>query len=160
MRTSSVVLALALAAAPLAGQQDSLHRATSRPVLVHYGKWLAAAGAAALTALGAQEHANSNREWSALLAVCRANNADCALAADGRYANPAAEQLYQASLSFDRRARARLLGAQAALLVAAGLFIADLRHRAEGPGNKPFAPLEVLGDVGASGARVGVRVSF
>jgi len=160
MRTSSLVLALTLAAARLAGQQDSLQRATSRPVLVHYGKWLAAAGAAALTALGAHEHASSNREWNALLAVCRANNADCALGADGRYTNPAAEQLYQSSLFFDRRARARLLGAQAALLVAAGLFIADLRHRSAGPGNVPFAPLELSADPSGHGALVGIRVTF
>jgi hypothetical protein len=171
MRSIGAVLTFALLVPPaLPAQVDSVGprlggrggapRDGHGSALVHYGKWVAAAGAATLIALGAHEHANSNREWSALLAICRANNADCALGPNGRYANPTAEQLYQSSLFFDRRARARLLGGQAALLVAAGLFIADLRHRGGGPGNVQFAPLEVLGDVGAGGARVGVRVSF
>jgi hypothetical protein len=128
--------------------------------VVHYGKWLVAAAAVTFTALGAHEHVNSNREWSQLLALCTANNADCALGSDGRYRNVAAEQLYQSSLAFDRRARARLLAGQASLLVAASLFILDLRHPGGGPGNIPFAPLEFSGDVRAGVARLGVRLPF
>lgn len=127
---------------------------------VHWGKWLVAGGAVAFTVMGAHEHASSNRDFRTLLSMCRANNADCLLGPDGRYVNPAAEQLYQSSIHFDRRARVRLLAGQATLLVAAGLFIADLAHHASGPGNKPFSPLEVGVDERTGGARVGVRLTF
>jgi len=135
-------------------------RATFQRVVVHYGKWLVAGGAVAFTVMGAHEHSSSNREFGALLSMCRADNTDCLLGPDGRYLNATAEQLYQSSIHFDRRARVRLLAGQATLLVAAGLFIADLAHHASGPGNKPFSPLEVSGDVRTGGARVGVRLTF
>ncbi len=127
---------------------------------VHWGKWLTAGAAAALTVMGAHEHESSNREFRRLLDLCRADNADCDLGPDGAYLNPAAEQLYQGSIYFDRRARTRLLAGQASLLLAAGLFIADLRRRTGGPGNKPLAPLQVAGDVRAGGVQVGVRWTF
>jgi hypothetical protein len=110
--------------------------------------------------MGSHEHENSNREFERLLAVCRADSVDCLLGPDGRYVDAASERLYQASIRHDRRARARLIAGQASLLVAAGLFVADLVHEADAPGNKPFAPLEVSGDAGANGARVGVRLTF
>ncbi len=128
--------------------------------LVHYGKWATAAAAVTLTALGAHEHSHSTREWDQLLAICRANNADCALGSDGRYLNPAAEALYQTSLHFDRRARARLLAGQASLLVTAGLFFADLRRRSSGPENIPLHPFRVSADPTGGGAHVGVRIAF
>ena len=159
IRPVGLVTALVLALAPRgSAQQDST--GSFRRAVVHYGKWLPVAVAVVFTAMGAHEHDNAQREFDRLLALCRADIADCALGSDGRYLNPAAEQLYQASVIFDRRARARLLAGQASLLVAAGLFIADLRQRSRGPGNIPFAPLQVLGDVWAGGARVGVRVTF
>ena len=127
---------------------------------VHWGKWLVAGGAVAFTVMGAHEHSSSNREFGALLSMCRADNTDCLLGPDGRYLNATAEQLYQSSIHFDRRARVRLLAGQATLLVAAGLFIADLAHHASGPGNKPLSPLDVSGDVRTGGARVGVRLTF
>jgi len=123
----------------------------------HYGKWLASAAALAFTAMGAHEHDNSNHVFGQLLDMCRADSAACRLAADGRYVNPAAEQLYQASIAYDRRAQVRLLAGQGSLLAAAGLFIADLRHHTSGPGN---IPLKVAVDPQTGGARVGVRWSF
>ena len=127
---------------------------------VHWGKWLAAGSAVAFSVMGAHEHSRSNGEFSQLLTLCRANNDDCLLGTDGTYLNPAAEQLYQTSIHFDRRARLRLLAGQATLLVAAGLFIADLTHQASGPENKPFAPLNVGLDRRTGGALVGVRLTF
>jgi len=126
---------------------------------VHWGKWLAAGSAVAFSVMGAHEHSRSNGEFSQLLTLCRANNDDCLLGTDGTYLNPAAEQLYQTSIHFDRRARLRLLAGQATLLVAAGLFIADLTHQASGPENKPFAPLKVGLDRRTGGALVGVRLT-
>src|SRR5439155_1221382 len=79
--------------------------------------------AVAFTVMGAHEHDNSNRVFSHLLDICRADDTACRLASDGRYVNPAAEQLYQASIAYDRRAHVRLLAGQGSLLAAAGLFI-------------------------------------
>jgi len=50
----------------------------------------------------------------------------CALGQDGRYLRSDAEQLYQRSRAFDRRANRWLLGAQAGLLATTALFIIDL----------------------------------
>ena len=124
---------------------------------VHWGKWLASGVAVAFTVMGAHEHDNSNRVFSQLLDMCRADDAACRLASDGRYVNPAAEQLYQASIAYDRRAHVRLLAGQGSLLAAAGMFIADLRHHTGGPGN---IPLRVTVDPRTGGAQVGVRWNF
>ncbi len=124
---------------------------------VHWGKWLAAGVAVAFTAMGAHEHENSNRVFGQLLDLCRADGAACLLGPDGRYANPAAERLYQSSIDYDRRAHVRLLAGQGSLLVAAGLFIADLRHHTSGPGN---IPLKAAVDPRTGSARVGVRWDF
>ena len=157
------MLALAVAA-PLTAQEVSpalhvRHAAWSR-VLVHYGKWAAAATAVTFTALGAHEHQNSNRVFSQLLDRCRANVVDCTLGPDGSYLDPASEQLYQTSIHFDRRARLRLLLGQASLLASAGLFLADLRHHANGPDNIPYRGLKLTVEPRIDGARVGVRVMF
>jgi len=165
-------LALLIPMRLAAQQRDSVSRPTSHVArqsrgtwnvgraTVHWGKWLAAGGAVAFTVMGAHEHAHSNREFNQLLALCRSDNANCLLGANGTYVDPTAEQLYQSSIHFDRRARLRLMAGQATLLVAAGLFIADLTRHAGGPVNKPFSPLEVSGDVRTRGARVGLRLRF
>jgi len=127
----------------LSGQRETFRRAT-----VHYGKWFTAAGAAALIVLAQQQHTNSQREWNALLDICRSAQDACALGADGRYIRSDAEQRYQRSRAFDRRANRWLLGAQASLLTTTALFIIDL-HPGEGPGNIPFPGHEL---------RVGVRL--
>jgi len=103
--------------------------------VVHYGKWLAAAAAIGFTVLGAQEHNKSNDVYSGLLDLCREDDSNCVLTTNGTYVDPTAEEMYQSSLSYDRRARARLIAGQAMLLLCAGLFVADLRHK--GPENIP-----------------------
>ena len=127
----------------LSGQRESFQR-----TVVHNGKWLTAASVAALIMFAEREHTNSRREWNALLDVCRSAQDACALGADGRYIRGDAEQLYQRSRAFDRRANRWLLGAQAGLLATTALFIIDL-HPGEGPDNIPFAPI-----------RVGLRMRF
>jgi len=114
----------------------------------HYGKWLTAAGVAALTIMGAAEHRQSNRDWNQLLTICHSAQDACATGPDGRYLRSDAEQLYQLSRQYDRRANHWLLGAQATLLVTTALFIIDL-HPA-GPGNIPF-PAQM---------QVGMRLAF
>jgi len=128
--------------------------------VAHYGKWATAATALTLTVLGAREHRRSADQWDQLLAICTGDHGDCVLGPDGRYENPTAEAYYQASVRYDRRARVRLLGGQAALLVSVGLFLLDMRHGTEGPDNIPLAPLEVMVDERSGGARVGLRLAF
>ena len=146
MMRSTVIVALLLAgAAPrfsaqardLSGQSESFGRA-----VVHNGKWLAAASVAALIMFAEREHNQSQRAWNALLDICRSAQDACTLAPDGTYVRSDAEQLYQRSRAYDRRANHWLLGAQASLLATTALFIIDL-HPGEGPGNIPFAPLQV-----------------
>jgi hypothetical protein len=119
------------------GQRESFQRA-----VVHNGKWLTAASVAALFVFAEREHSQSRREWNALLDICRSAQDACALGPDGRYVRSDAEQLYQRSRVFDRRANRWLLGAQASLLATTALFIIDL-HPGEGPDNIPLAPMLV-----------------
>ena len=146
MMRSMIVIAMMLSgAAPslsaqrrdLSGQRESFQRA-----VVHNGKWLTAASVAALIVFAEREHSQSRREWNALLDICRSAQDACALGQDGRYARSDAEQLYQRSRAFDRRANRWLLGAQASLLATTALFIIDL-HPGQGPENIPFAPMQL-----------------
>ena len=123
-------------------------RETFRRAVVHTGKWLTAASVAALIMFAEREHSQSRRAWNALLNICRSTQDACARGPDGRYVRDDAEQLYQRSRGFDRRANHWLLGAQATLLATTALFIIDL-HPGEGPGNIPFAPMQV-----------GLRIAF
>jgi hypothetical protein len=123
-------------------------RASFQRAVVHNGKWLTAASVAALIVFAQREHSQSRREWNALLDICRSAQDACALGPDGRYVRSDAEQLYQRSRAFDRRANRWLLGAQAGLLATTALFILDL-HPGQGPDNIPFAPMQV-----------GMRIAF
>lgn len=166
-RVACAALLLALCASrATAAQTASAHlqsdvaRGTWGHATVRYGKWLTAAGAVALTWMGAREHARSAAAWDDLLDLCRADNANCVLGANGRYLNAIAEAHYQTSLHFDRRARVRLLGGQGALLLSVGLFVIDLRRGKDGPENIPFPSLEVDGGPLGDGAWLGLRFAF
>lgn len=132
-------------------------RASLQQALVHNGKWLAAAGVAAFSVLGASEHRSSRREWNSLLTICRSADDACAVGADGRYLRADAEALYQRSRAYDRRANRWLVGAQAALIATAALFIIDL-HPGEGPENIPFPANRI--EVGRTGDGVGLGLRF
>jgi hypothetical protein len=167
MRASLVALTLAAALGAVAQTAPAQHPAASLPPppprrqgAVHYGKWLTAGAAAALTVLAAREHSSSRRAWDELLAICRSTDNACARGGDGRYVRADAEALYQRSVYYDRRANRRLLGAQGSLLATAALFILDLRGRTSGPGNIPFSPLEVGVEPATGAARVGLSFSF
>jgi len=134
---------LSAQARDLSGQRESFGRA-----VVHNGKWLTAASVAALIMFAEREHNRSQRAWNSLLDICRSAQDACTLAPDGRYVRSDAEQLYQRSRTYDRRANHWLLGAQASLLATTALFIIDL-HPGEGPDNIPLAPMQV-----------GVRIPF
>jgi hypothetical protein len=163
MRWTWIWLAAAVCAPGAVTAQDSTprrHDAAWRRGVAHYGKWLTAGAAAAFTGLAAREHGHSRRVWTQLLDICRAADDACARAPDGRYVRTDAEALYQRALSYDRRANRRLVGAQASLLVAAVLFILDVRP-GDGPENTPFAPLRVTVQPTSNGAAlVGLSLSF
>lgn len=157
MRSMIVIALLVCGAAPTlsgqSGQRESFRRA-----VVHNGKWLTVAGTVALTVFAAREHRQSRRNWDALLTICRSADAACAVGSDGRYLRSDAEQLYQRSRAYDRRANRWLLGAQASLLVTTALFIIDL-HPGQGPDNIPF-PGGLAVTPLRNGAGVGMRVAF
>jgi len=126
--------------------------------VVHYGKWLLAAGAVGFTILGEHEHRRSQHFWTQLLRMCQADNQSCALGDDGRYLNSQAEGLYERSVYYDHRARHRLIAGQLTLLGAAAMFIADLSGKVEKPGNIPFHGLRVAPV--RDGVQLGMRVAF
>jgi len=130
LRAAAALLVLALASRT-APAQDTLAQRSFTRGLVHYGKWATGAATVAFTVMAAQEHVRSNQASDA-----------------------------QQSAYHDRRARARILAAQTSLLATAALVLLDLRHQPGGPGNKPFAPLEVSSDAGTGGVLLGVRLAF
>lgn len=152
MRWTWIVLGVTLAAPATLNAQG---RAP-----VHYGKWLTAGAAIALTAMAAREHSRSGRAWDDLLALCRSAEHTCLVGLDGRYVTDEAEVLYQRSIRYDARANRRLVGAQASLLVTAALFIIDLSGRSDRPDNIPFSPLKVTLEPTRDGAAVGMRIAF
>jgi len=117
-------------------------RASFRRAVPHYGKWLTVLSGAALIVFAEREHDRSRRDWNGLLDICRSAQDACARGSDGRYIRSDAEQLYQRSRSFDRRANRWLLGAQASLVATTALFIIDL-HPRDGPGNIPYPPVKL-----------------
>jgi hypothetical protein len=148
--------ALALTIArPALGQQPSSHRSRVSPV-VHYGKWAAALAFAGFTALGALEHAQANDAYAGLQAFCRGGGS-CAIAPDGRYADPAAEGRYQQVVSSDRAARVWLMSGQVALGGAAALFVIDLLKSRE-PKNIPFQGLVIAPT--RTGTHIGWKLPF
>jgi len=146
--------------APLEAQAPPPAPRTSwRQPVVHHGKWLTAGATVAFVVLAQREHGSSQRDWERLLTICRSADDACTQGPDGRYLRADAEQFYQRSRVFDRRANRRILGAQISLLATAALFIMDLRRR-DGPENIPFSPLRVSLSPMAEGAAVEMRVAF
>ena len=131
---------------------------TFRGTLVHYGKWLTAAGAVALTYLAAEEHQQSRREWNSLLAICRSARDACEVGPNGTYQRGDAESLYQISRQHDKKANQWLFAAQAALFTTTALFIIDL-HPGQGPDNIPYPSQIRVGGVG-TGTGVELRLAF
>ena len=171
-RTLSVLLLAFGAPAALEAQQAAARRQDATPHeaswnvaswrrgTAHYGKWLTAASAIALTWMAAHEHARSTDAWDALSARCRTNHANCSIGPDGRYLSALSEEYYQRSLRHDRRARTRLLAGQGALLLTIAFFLLDRGHGDDVPDNIPFPSLDVSADPRVGGARVGWRWTF
>jgi hypothetical protein len=127
-----------------------------RPV-VKYGKWVLAAGAVTMNVLAAKAHDRGDEVFDELERRCLDNHTLCDLDDSGHYANAESEGLYQASLSYDRRARRWLIGGETALLGAAAMLVWELTGKSHRPNNIPFEP-EVTSLRNATG--VGLRMKF
>ena len=165
MRTGIAVLTLVLAAHAAAAQTaasaiDSTPRSAWARAAVHYGKWAAAAGAVAFTALAIEQHRHSNDAWNNLLAICNGNSQLCAVGPDGRYRNYQSEYYYQLAVYYDHRARWRLIAGQASLLAAVGLFVYDLKGQSPTPHNQPVHPVKLALSPTTDGATLSLRLSF
>jgi hypothetical protein len=144
--------------APLSAQDraDSLLGRPS-PFPVKYGKWVLLAASIGMGLKAASAHRDADRAFDRLDRHCINQPAGCAQDGSGRYLDPVAEDLYQSSLSHDRHARNWLIGGEAALVGAAGLFVWELTRPKSLPRNIPFEP-----QIRWTGreTRLGVRATF
>jgi hypothetical protein len=150
--------ALLLGQAPLAAQQpaDSLFARRS-PALVKYGKWVALAAAVGMGLKAASAHGDAEDAFDRLERYCDVDQLRCTQRPNGSYFDPVAEGYFQTSLSRDSHARGWLLGGEAALLGAAGLFVWELTRPKNPPRNIPFEPtVRVIG----ARTQLGVLVAF
>jgi hypothetical protein len=125
--------------------------------LVRYGKWALAAGAIGMNLLAAKAHNRAEDAFDAIEDACIDDRTRCILGPDGTYADRRIENLYQASLHYDRSARRWLIAGESALLGAAALFVWEMTRKTHKPDNIPFEP-EVRSLRHATG--VGVRVPW
>jgi len=138
----AILLAILVAVTtPLSAQQsaDSLLRQSS-PFVVKYGKWAMVAASVGMGLKAASDHRAADRDFGRLDRYCSNQPAGCAQFPSGKYVDPKAEGYYQSSISRDRRARGWLLGGEATLLGAAGLFVWELTRPKSLPRNIPFEP--------------------
>jgi len=126
------------------------------PPLVKWGKWSAAAVFVGLTVQGISRHEDADAAYRQLVGHCRAGGS-CVLAANGSYADPRSEALYQETVSGDRAARAWLITGQAALVGAVALLIVELSYE-HGQENIPYEPRAYVAP-GRGSVLVGLRVS-
>jgi hypothetical protein len=155
----SAVLPFCLLCRAADAQEPTPRAVDARPWFVdvsHYGKWLALAGAAGLTAVAIMRNQDADQVYDGLAELCRAGGDTCVLNLEGAYINPDAERLYQETLRLDSQARKWMLGGQVALVTAGTMFVIDLVAGTKRPKNIPYAPLEYFAD----GRGVGLRVRF
>ena len=130
-----------------------------RPIspVVKFGKWALLAGSLGMNLAAARAHDASERTIDELETLCEADRARCAILPDGAYTDPAAEGLFQQTLSHDRRARRWLAGGETALLGAAALFIWEFSRPKNPPKNIPFEPeLSIVRGT----TRLGLRIDW
>jgi len=155
LRACALLVAAHLALHGGAQAQAPAPPTAGTPAAIRYGKFAALGVAVGFTALGAVSHHRADAYYRDVLTLCR-EHGPCPIGPDGRYANAAAEAVYQRVVRGDRSARLWLIGGQAALAGSAVLFVMELKRK-KGPENIPFSPYIVAG---AFGTRVGVRISW
>lgn len=125
---------------------------------VKYGKWVLLAGSIGMNYLAVRAHNRAEDAFDVLESSCNDAHHRCDLRPDGTYADPAIEELYQASLHYDRRARYWLIGGETALAGAAALFVWELTRPKGRPDNIPFEPEVRTMRHGVTG--LGLRMAF
>ena len=140
---------LLLFASPLAAQKVS--------PLVKYGKWGTLGVSLAFNALAFRTHDQAERAFHRLENYCNVDFARCQTGTTGAYTDPLSEQLFQQSLSYDRRTRLRLIAGETALLGSVAMFVWELSQPKGPPDNIPFRP-EVSTRDGTT--HLGLRFSF
>jgi hypothetical protein len=155
-RSAALLLPL-LGALPAAAQLPGDSLLLRRSPLVTYGKWAVLAAAVGMGLKAAAAHRDADRAFDRLERWCLEDQTRCDQSANGSYLDPVAEGYYQTSLTRDRHARGWLLGGEAALLGAAGLFVWELTRPRSPPRNIPFEPtFTVLG----ARTQVGLAIPF
>ncbi|MEA2722358.1 MAG: hypothetical protein QOH59_129 [Gemmatimonadales bacterium] len=125
---------------------------------VKYGKWVLLAGSLGMNYLAVRAHDRAEDSFDVLESRCGVDHDRCALGPNAAYADPEIEDLYQASLRYDRRARLWLIGGETALAGAAVMFVWELTRPKGRPDNIPFEP-EVR-SLRAGGTGLGLRLAF
>jgi hypothetical protein len=145
-RLGAVLLALVLAAAPVAAQSGEGVRPWYAS-MAHWGRWVGLAGAGTLIGLAAANHEAAQSDFAELEALCRGTPDRCSIVQgpDGTpvYTDQVAERLYQAYAQGESAARAYLLGGQLSLIATVGMFVIDFLHPDGRPHDIPYTPLEV-----------------
>jgi hypothetical protein len=157
LRSSArLLLLLALTALPVAAQTPT-HPGVDRGwTRVRAAKWALLGLAVGMGGYAIVQTSRAQDRYEALGRVCVNEPERCRLE-DGRYTDPALEQLYDESARHDLRAQTGIAGAHVALFGSAALFIYDLRN-ARGPRNIPYPSHSSAAPPG--GIVVGARVSF
>jgi len=156
IRTLAVAGMLVAAAAPPVSAQDQPPTPDARPWFVTTAKWVkwpTLAAAIGLTAAAITRKADADSYYDGLQTLCLEQPDACRLGANGAYADPSAESLYQETLRLDGQARRWMIGGQGFLFVSGGLFLIDLVAGSRKPENIPFAPLEAYAAPGTLGLR-------
>jgi hypothetical protein len=149
-RACLVVLSLALLTRAPALAQGS-------PAPIKFGKWLLVAGSIGMNLAAASAHSDADSVFGLLNDRCDDDHALCELGTGGVYADAESERLYQATVSYDRRARNWLLGGEAAALGAAVLFVWEFARPKGPPENIPFEPKV---SIGVQRTEIGLAVRF
>ena len=131
--------------------------AQGSPAPIKYGKWLLVAGSIGMNLAAASAHSDADSVFGLLNDRCGDDQTLCELGTGGSYADAESERLYQATVSYDRRARNWLLGGEAAALGAAVLFVWEFARPKGPPENIPFEPKV---SIGSQRTEIGVVVPF
>lgn len=155
---SGLILPLLLTCPATAQTPDSAFSSRNgSPALVKLGKWVVLAAGLGMGIKAAQAHADADRSYDRLESYCFDDPLRCDQTPGGSYTDAVAEQYYQEALTGDRHARGWLLGGEAAVLGAAGLFVWELTRPRQRPDNIPFEPeISLRGRV----TNLGVKVRF
>ena len=151
VRAAIMLVALCAVATAEAQVQVTPPRTHDGWTPVRIAKWALLGAAIGFGSYALMHSAQADDQFAQLRRQCQVTPTACQLQ-EGRYADPAAESLYQGAQASDRLARFGIIGGQVTLLGSVGVFVYDLRND-RGPNDIPYPP---------SRARVGfgIRVAY